>query len=202
MWYEERAKKSANTTKTINFSLCCMKGLIQLPYQRRPPDLLLNLMNGQEPRSKHFRENIQAYNSMLCFTSMGGKVRSNSRGGGGPPQFILSGQNFHQIGSLILDEGSTPKFVQLYIYDTLNEISKRCSHFRYKSYWVYCIKCLVYYILIFLIYMLCMIFFSLLCRSNEQNNSLDRTLVEDITNMMDENNVLVKSFRRVRDHVQ
>jgi hypothetical protein len=129
MWYEERSDKCDNTTLNLKFSLCCLKGIVELPYEIRPSNLLINLMNGQDSRSKHYKENIRAYNSMFCFTSMGGKLQSNSKGG--PPQFILSGQNFHRIGSLIPEEGVTTKFAQLYIYDTENEISNRFGHFRY-----------------------------------------------------------------------
>lgn len=45
-------------------------------------------------------------------------------------QFILSGQNYHRIGSLIPHDGCFPKFNLLYIYDTLNEVSNRLNQFR------------------------------------------------------------------------
>lgn len=86
-------------------------------------------MNGGHPRSKHFGENIRAYNSMFCFTSLSGKVQTSSNKGGGPPQFIIGGRNFHQIGSLILEDGYSPRFAQLYIYDTHNEVYDRLRHF-------------------------------------------------------------------------
>jgi len=57
---------------------------------------------------------------MFSFTSIGAKIHSSINDGCGPPQFILSGQNYHRIGSLLLDKGSSPKFAQLYIYDTEN----------------------------------------------------------------------------------
>ncbi|XP_057415224.1 uncharacterized protein LOC130710087 [Lotus japonicus] len=66
---------------------------------------------------------------MFAFTSIGGKVVSSVNDGGGPPQFILSGQNYHRIGSLLPPEGKTPKFAQLYIYDTHNELQNRMQHF-------------------------------------------------------------------------
>ena len=31
----------------------------------------------------------------------------------------------HRIGSLLPPDGSSPKFIQLYIYDTANEVSNR-----------------------------------------------------------------------------
>lgn len=83
---------------------------------------------------------------MFCFTSIDEKIQSNSSGGGGnPPQFILSRQNFNIIGSLILEEGVAPNFAELYIYDTMNEISNIFNHFKYKSY-------LIHYIILILLF--------------------------------------------------
>ncbi|XP_075096558.1 uncharacterized protein LOC142174626 [Nicotiana tabacum] len=71
------------------------------------------------------RENIRTYNSIFAFTSMGGNVDFSINKTKGPRTFRLSGQNYHQIGSLLPLEGSSPKFAQLYIYDTENEVENR-----------------------------------------------------------------------------
>ncbi|XP_025669780.1 uncharacterized protein [Arachis hypogaea] len=42
---------------------------------------------------------------MFAFTSLGGKVLDSVNDGSGPPQFIITGQNYHQIGSLLPDPG-------------------------------------------------------------------------------------------------
>jgi len=68
---------------------------------------------------------------MFSFTSIGDKVQSSVNDGFGPPQFILLGENYHRIGSLLPKSGSTPKFTQIYIYDTQNEVSNKVSHFEY-----------------------------------------------------------------------
>jgi len=68
---------------------------------------------------------------MFAFTSIGGKIDSSMNNGSGPPQFILNRQNYHCIGSLLPENGSSPKFVQLYIYDTENETTNRIQHFGY-----------------------------------------------------------------------
>jgi hypothetical protein len=47
--------------------------------------------------------------------------------GGGPPIFKISGQVHHLIGSLLPPKYETPKFIQLYIYDTSNEVRNRLS---------------------------------------------------------------------------
>jgi len=129
--YSERAEKHI-VTSTPKVSLCCMKGEISLPYMIEPPPLIRNLFKGIDSRSAHFISNLRSYNNMFAFTSLGGKVESEGNDGSGPPRFVISGQNYHRIGSLLPSEGQKPKFAQLYIYDTENEVSNRVSHFRYS----------------------------------------------------------------------
>ncbi|XP_057428026.1 uncharacterized protein LOC130721279 isoform X1 [Lotus japonicus] len=129
LWDLERAEK-AKSTLDPDFSICCSKGKISIPYLKDPPELLLRLLTNNEPRSRNFLDNIRLYNSMFAFTSIGGKVVTNINDGHGPPQFVISGQNYHRIGSLLPEEGHSPKFAQLYIYDTKNEVENRLKHFR------------------------------------------------------------------------
>jgi hypothetical protein len=72
-------------------------------------------------------ENIRSFNSMFAFTSMGGKIDSSMNSGNAPPTFVLNGENYHRIGSLLPMEGDEPKFAQLYVYDTDNEIKNRMA---------------------------------------------------------------------------
>lgn len=123
MWNEERNNK-ASKKSAPTFSICCKDGKIQLPPERPPPPFLASLLNGSE-KSAHFKLNIRHYNSIFQFTSIGGKVDRKINNGGGPYCFKLNGQNHHMIGSLKPKEGETPKFCQLYVYDTDNEIQNR-----------------------------------------------------------------------------
>jgi hypothetical protein len=131
VWVEERSEKSKPPGDDPEFSICCQKGFVDLPLLTNTPKLLVSLLDGTDPRSKHYQVNMRAYNSMFAFTSLGGKVFSKINNGNGPPQFILSGQNYHRIGSLLPEPGTTPKFAQLYIYDTQNEIINRTKVFAY-----------------------------------------------------------------------
>lgn len=133
MWLAERVGKKG-TENDAEFSLCCMKGKVHIPHLRRPPELLYSLLHGDHPKSKHYLDNIRAYNSMFSFTSMGGKIYRTVNDGGGPTNFVLSGQNYHRLGSLMPESDSTPKFAQLYIYDTQNESKNRLKHFRYNCF--------------------------------------------------------------------
>ncbi|KAK9689053.1 hypothetical protein RND81_09G031800 [Saponaria officinalis] len=62
---------------------------------------------------------------MYSFTSMGGKIDHSINQGRGTYTFRMGGQNVHLIGSLLPSNTSTPKFCQLYIYDTEDEIRNR-----------------------------------------------------------------------------
>ncbi|CAJ2653406.1 unnamed protein product [Trifolium pratense] len=125
MWYQERVKISSRINP--KFSLCCSQGDVVLPPYRRLPQLLHDLYHRHDSRSKFFLDNIRSFNSMFAFTSIGGKIDTHANDGNAPPTFILNGENYHLIGSLLPLPDKPPKFAQLYIYDTINEISNRMA---------------------------------------------------------------------------
>jgi len=130
MWYDERVCKSRDTSNP-EFSMCCMQGRIEIAPLKRLPQELYDLYHNNDRRSRYFLENIRSFNSMFAFTSMGGRIDKTKNDGKAPPVFVLNGENYHQIGSLIPREGQQPKFAQLYIYDTDNELKNRMAAVRY-----------------------------------------------------------------------
>lgn len=130
LWPDEavRGKRYANK---IGYSLCCGYGKVELPKYKEPPPNYKRLFDGGNTKSNYFLKYIRRWNSMYSFTSMGGKVDNSVNKGSGPSVFRLSGQNYHRIGSLIPSDDSQPKFSQLYIYDTDNEITNRQRAIRY-----------------------------------------------------------------------
>ena len=84
---------------------------MMLPLLPTTPEFLQNQL-----LQSRFKEKIRTYNSMLFFTSMGGKIDHTVLDGRGPCVFRISGSNFHRIGSLLPVPGDMPKFAQLYIY--------------------------------------------------------------------------------------
>ncbi|CAN1787038.1 hypothetical protein LINPERHAP1_LOCUS17467 [Linum perenne] len=59
---------------------------------------------------------------------MGGKINHNlNRTGGAPYIFSIGGQIFHRLGSLLPPEGRPPKYAQLFVFDTENEIKHRMN---------------------------------------------------------------------------
>jgi len=130
MWYQERNGKSRNTT-TPQFQLCCGGGKVQLPLLDPPPQLLQDFLFGnQSPASKNYQANNRTYNAMFSFTSPGMKMDTQINNGKGPPTLRMQGQTHHRIGSMLPLPGVSPKYAQLYIFDTDNEISNRMKSFR------------------------------------------------------------------------
>ncbi|GJY85779.1 DNA helicase PIF1, ATP-dependent [Tanacetum coccineum] len=132
MWYEEREEK---TKRAVNptFSLCCQGGKILLPHFHDTPPSLNHLLSHDQPLTAKFREQIRVYNSMFCFTSFGAKIDHSINKGRAPYTFRISGQNYHMMGSLLPKEGMPPRFVQLYFFDTQNEVKNRTSAFIDKE---------------------------------------------------------------------
>ncbi|PNX71990.1 helicase-like protein [Trifolium pratense] len=129
MWYQERKNKRKDSI-TPQFQLCCHGGKAQLPLLDQPPELLQHLLfNYHSADSKNYQAHTRIYNSMFAFTSPGMKLDERKRIGKGPPTLRIQGQVCHRIGSMLPVEGQPPKFAQLYIYDTENEIKNRMQNF-------------------------------------------------------------------------
>ncbi|PWA36172.1 helitron helicase-like domain-containing protein [Artemisia annua] len=73
---------------------------------------------------------IRAYNQMFLMTSLGATVDESVNNDRGPYVFKVSGQIYHCIGKLCPDQGTNPRFLQLYIYDTDNEVQYRLKIFE------------------------------------------------------------------------
>ena len=130
VWEPEARKGNSNPTNKA-YTICCGKGKVFLEQPARAPQPLHDLFFNDDAKSKNFKKNIRTYNSMFSFTSMGGKVDDKiNRQGRAPYVFRLHGETYHSIGSLLPESGATPKFAQLYIYDTENEDANRAKALR------------------------------------------------------------------------
>ncbi|XP_061999055.1 uncharacterized protein LOC133716360 [Rosa rugosa] len=126
-WFGEALKRSSSNAPLI-YTNCCKKGEIAIRQSKPTPTFLETLLNPNNgPESKLFRENIRVYNSMFSFTSMGATIDRKINIGTGPHVFKISGQVHHLMGSLLHSDGECPKYAQLYIYDTKNEVSNRIN---------------------------------------------------------------------------
>ncbi|XP_004306651.1 PREDICTED: uncharacterized protein LOC101307332 [Fragaria vesca subsp. vesca] len=108
---------------------CCKGGQVRLQPSKPTPTFLEHLLDPNNgAKGTRFRENIRVYNSMFAFTSMGADiVKDINKNGSGPYVFKICGQVYHLMGSVLPLDGKPPKFAQLYVYDTKNEISNRIN---------------------------------------------------------------------------
>ncbi|CAF2106825.1 unnamed protein product [Brassica oleracea var. botrytis] len=102
------------------FTICCQQGRVRLPPVREAPSPLRELLE-----SKKFRPHIRVANSLLAFISMGAQVDHSVTGTQGPFTFQVHGQIIHRIGSLLPEDGAPSEYLQLYIFDTDNELENR-----------------------------------------------------------------------------
>jgi hypothetical protein len=123
-WHAER--NSSNRDGIVQYYNCCKGGKLSIPsYTPRPEPLAsLSKFHG-DSISKRFMRSIRQYNCLFAFTSMGAQIDNTMNDGRGPPLFKICGQVHHRIGSLLPSDGSSPKYLQLYIYDTANEVQNR-----------------------------------------------------------------------------
>jgi hypothetical protein len=56
---------------------------------------------------------------------MGAHIDRSVNDGRAPPLFKIHDQVYHRVGSLLPSDDGSPKFIQLYIYDTTNEVRNR-----------------------------------------------------------------------------
>src|SRR5262249_23148295 len=121
-WMDEKDQSSSRASPS--FSVCCAGGKVRLPSLLRPPPYLMNLYTSLESEADTFRRNARSYNSLLACTSFGADVNEEFQRIG-ISNFTVHSQIYHFIGSLLPNEGQAPKFAQLYIYDTKNEMKNR-----------------------------------------------------------------------------
>ncbi|XP_076918476.1 uncharacterized protein LOC143578911 [Bidens hawaiensis] len=126
-WYDERIV-SKSSRQNVKYNQCCKGGTVALPLPRKPYVTVVHFFQQSE-----FMSNIRAYNSAFSMTSFGAKVDNNINRGSGPYVFKISGQIHHWLGSLCPPLGERPRFLQMYVYDTENEISNRLHAFSNES---------------------------------------------------------------------
>lgn len=68
---------------------------------------------------------------MFAFTSTSVKLNKSINDGKWLPTVRIQGQPCHMIGSLSPMPGKEPKFAQLYIFDTKNEVQNKINAIRY-----------------------------------------------------------------------
>ncbi|XP_050908754.1 uncharacterized protein LOC127122459 [Lathyrus oleraceus] len=105
--------------------MCCIGGKVSFSRVNAPIELQQLFLDDLAER-KHVRQHIRSYNHVLSFTSIGVHVNKNILASGrGIYTFRAQGAFYHNIGGFYLNEGVRPRFLQLYTYDTDNELHNR-----------------------------------------------------------------------------
>ncbi|PWA86411.1 helitron helicase-like domain-containing protein [Artemisia annua] len=126
-WYSERSKESAEY-RNLKYTKCCAGGQVYLERELEPPIYLKQIF-----KDKHFLDNIRAYNQMFSMTSFGAQIDDTINDGRGPYVFKISGQIHHWIGTICPTNKDEPKFMQIYMLDTDNEVAHRMEPFGGKD---------------------------------------------------------------------
>ena len=129
MFKDEQHKLMHKGSNSLCYSLCCSYGSVKVPPISEPPDLLRRLLTNCSPLSRHFIQNIRAYNSAFAFASMTLTGQEYVFQGRGPYCFRINGQVYHTISQLLPDPGCAHKFSQLYLYDSAAELNARLQVF-------------------------------------------------------------------------
>lgn len=103
--------------------LCCCGGRVKLPTIESPPEPLRSLMDWKTEDGKHFLKNIRKFNTVFQMTSFGAENTVNMQGY--MPTFAVEGQIYHQVGSLLPEEGVDSKFLQIYFVGGEEQITRR-----------------------------------------------------------------------------
>ncbi|XP_021975391.1 uncharacterized protein LOC110870521 [Helianthus annuus] len=122
-WFDERIV-ATSTARHLRYNQCCKGGRVKFPPPNHPLSAFVDLFGRPD-----FLANIRAYNSMFSMTSFGGKVDDSVNIGSAPYVFKIEGQVYHSLGSLCPTDNESPRFLQMYIYDTNNEIVNRLRFF-------------------------------------------------------------------------
>nr|GEV44267.1 DNA helicase [Tanacetum cinerariifolium] len=121
--YGERLKGYSKDQQP-HYHKCCSGGKVVLADEREPPEYIKLLFG-----DRNFLDHIRVYNQMFSMTSFGARVDKSINNGRGPFVFKITGQIYHWIGTLCPFVGDPLRFLQLYIYDTENEVANRMRHF-------------------------------------------------------------------------
>jgi hypothetical protein len=122
LWFDELYKGTiTNPTATM----CCSRGTVALPPLNPTPVEIKSFLKSDTDIAKNFRKNIRAYNGAFCFTSFGAELDRDLLARGGVYTFRIHGAVYHRIGSLLPVVDARPKYSQVYVYDTDNELSYR-----------------------------------------------------------------------------
>ena len=128
MWIDK--KLSASSNKNSKFGIFCLNGTVSITLLNPLPLELFDLITQISVESKKFRTHIRLYNSILAFTTSSAKVdESLLKATSGVYTFRINGSVHHKLSSYLPSSTNSPKFSQIYIYDSEMKSSIRSGLF-------------------------------------------------------------------------
>ncbi|SGY12271.1 BQ5605_C011g06449 [Microbotryum silenes-dioicae] len=118
-------EKSPTPGGATPFKLCCADGKVRLPGIEKPPPELLELLTGNGPVEKIFRDRILAFNESFVMASFGMSKGHGIISGAGPSSFYLSGTVFLRISTLAPGPADDPVFAQILFLAPTKHIEAR-----------------------------------------------------------------------------
>ncbi|CAG8809619.1 13016_t:CDS:1, partial [Gigaspora rosea] len=107
--------------------ICCSNGKVKLT-EPNIPVFLQHLLCDEGDEPKHFRDKIRIYNSIFSFATVGVKLDPKlANAKAGVYTYRVQGSFYHRIGSLLPESGSDPWYLQMYTWDTYNEMEHRLN---------------------------------------------------------------------------
>ena len=143
---------------------CCSKGKIQLTPFPRPPEPLMKLWSGTSTKALVFRQHSRQINNAVCLSSIQVKERQFQ---GFTPSVIFQGKATHRIGSISHNDGSTPRFVQLYVLDSDMEMIQRIENLHLPA------------------------------TTSQSQRTIIKQVVREIQGVIHEHNPFVKDFKQI-----
>nr|XP_027108801.1 uncharacterized protein LOC113728613 [Coffea arabica] len=108
-------------------SFCCRGGEVKIVSPPMPYSLK-RLFTGSNEECEDFRRKARTYNNNVAFTSYAAKYdRELTKNKHGVYTFRVQGQVYHFLNSL-LSNGDQPSGIQLYFYDTDEELKRRTKN--------------------------------------------------------------------------
>jgi hypothetical protein len=105
---------------------------------------------------------------------MGADIDKTINSGGAPYVFKMSGSVFHRMGSLLPRADESPKFAQLYMIDSADQLQRRLDLFGQED----------------------------VAGETGSTETADPLIVRELTNMLNQHNHLVDQFRFARRRMQ
>ena len=102
-----------------------------LPLEE-PHEILKDLLHGSNAKSKLFRKNIRAYNSMTALVSLGAQIDETFSKNRGVHNFWVHGSLYHRVGALLPNEARQE-------VHTMHKCTCMTQSMNCKTIWVGCL---------------------------------------------------------------